>query len=498
MLSHVYTTAVATLACIYLICPCIESAAAWEVWWFNEGILSSVYEPYGDYPWAEKASNIGITHMGKCNSSKSCVDLTISDDEWIIEQTSLQNMKGFDQLSQFLFTFWAGDTNATTKQCTISWKFDTQSTYQIAEGIRRTDENNGWKDAMIPIDHNATTLLVKLDSEGCSSGGLLKFKPDGQCKDDGDECIYVIGMDDGNATDYVQEWHQDGCLETHPVYVRESNDINDSDHEYLCNIGWDWFATDQKCSDFLSYEGFTGRCIESPVDIFGCSGRSRFLYDAGVLQFHNDGDRYSTKLIVGCSEIDLFAAESEDPSSVCVQLEMPTLERRPWGLGYYRFDNSKGDNHYATFAKTDNYSKNGKAIYMYDGDDYHYQPYYVFSDGDRWIMSFETIRLEGTWGSDEIKRSESAIVCNEDNLMDCTQHKWSINGTIIDRIKVFAGECDANKLEWDVDEKNKWLLPLIICGGVGGVALLLLGVFCWRKQAKKEQQEVMQQDDESV
>jgi len=56
---------------------------------------------------------------------------------------------------------------------------------------------------------------------------------------------------------------------------------------------------------------------------------------------------------------------------------------------------------------------------------------------------------------------------------------------------VTAGECDVNGLEWehvdDVDEQKKWVLPLIICGGIGGVALLLLGMYCWKRQAKKGQ-----------
>jgi len=119
--------------------------------------------------------------------------------------------------------------------------------------------------------------------------------------------------------------------------------------------------------------------------------------------------------------------------------------------------------------------------------------YYVFSDGNRWIVSFESIRLEGIDIFD-------AIFCNEENLFDCTQNKWSIEQycageescwTIVDRIKVTAGECDVKGLEWehvdDADEQKKWVLPLIICGGIGGVALLLLGMYCWKRQAKKGQ-----------
>merc|ERR1711933_446970 len=51
-----------------------------------------------------------------------------------------------------------------------------------------------------------------------------------------------------------------------------------------------------------------------------------------------------------------------------------------------------------------------------------------------------------------------AIFCNEENLFDCMQNKWSIEQycageescwTTVERIKVTAGECDVNGLEWE-------------------------------------------------
>jgi len=316
---------------------------------------------------------------------------------------------------------------------------------------------------------------------------------DGQCQDDGDECIYIIGMDDGNATDYVQEWHQQGCFETYPVYTRESND---SGNEYLCN-NYHWYATDQNCSEFDPFEGYTGRNphelgqCSGKADIFACGGRPVDDYDGSVMHFVSDGDRHKRKLIVGCSEIDLFPppALPVDASSICVQLEI-LPDHKIWRHRDYEFDGREGDTYYASFETSEHYSKNGKPIYMYESD--AGRMYYVFSDGDRWIVSFETIRLEGIDVFD-------AIFCNEENLFDCTQNKWSIElvcageescWTTVDRIKVTAGECDVNGLEWehvDVHEQKKWVLPLIICGGIGGVALLLLGMYCWKRQAKKGQ-----------
>merc|ERR1719273_3031732 len=199
------------------------------------------------------ASNIGIAAMDNCNSSKSCVDLTIDENnnQWIIEQTSLQNMKEFDELSEFLLWIHVDDSALnSSNECTVSHKFDTQSTYQILEPWNSTR----WTNVMIPIDHSATTFYVKLEGQGCIwEGNLNKFVPDGQCENNDvqDECIYIIGMDD-DGRDYVQEWHQDGCFETFPVYVRESND---SDDEYLCH-NWQWYASDVNCSEFNPIENY--------------------------------------------------------------------------------------------------------------------------------------------------------------------------------------------------------------------------------------------------
>merc|ERR1719229_883121 len=172
------------------------------------------------------------------------VYIDISDSVWTIEQSGLQNMEGIDELSEFLF--FAHYSSGSSVQCVVSHKFDTQSSYRVAssEAINRTFPNS--VEIGIPIDHNATSLYIKLetqglaanDSEGCIwSGKLSKFRQDGQCEDDGDECIYIIGMDDGNATDYVQEWRQDGCSGSYPIYSRE---FNNSGHEYLCN-NYHWF-----------------------------------------------------------------------------------------------------------------------------------------------------------------------------------------------------------------------------------------------------------------
>merc|ERR1719410_1912196 len=327
MLPQMYTTAVVTLACIHLIIsPCIASLHP-DVWWFDEdGVfdLNDMCEFFDD-----NHCGIAFAQDGPCDSKKSCVDIEMNDTVWTIEQSGLQNMEGIDELSEFLF--FVHYSSGSSVQCVVSHKFDTQSSYRVAP-----DESNSFE-ISIPIDHNATALYIKLetqglaanDSDGCFwSGALFKYSPDGQCQDDGDECIYVIGMDDGNATDYVQEWHQDGCFETYPVYSRESND---SGHEYLCNNDH-WYATDQNCSEFgpfVEYYGTgrdpheLGQC-SGKADIFACGGRPVDEYDESTLQFVSDGDRYKRKMIVGCSEIDLFPAPTlpADAPSICVQLEI--------------------------------------------------------------------------------------------------------------------------------------------------------------------------------
>merc|ERR1712154_290696 len=71
---------------------------------------------------------------------------------------------------------------------------------------------------------------------------------------------------------------------------------------------------------------------------------------------------------------------------------------------------------------------------------------------------------------------------------DSTKNKWMQNGTVFDRITVVAGQCPPDGLRWEKNtkEKKKWVLPLTICGGIGGVMLLVLGIYCWRKQSKTD------------
>merc|ERR1719410_449150 len=92
------------------------------------------------------------------------------------------------ELSEFLF--FVHYSSGSSVQCVVSHKFDTQSSYQVAP-----DESNSFE-ISIPIDHNATALYIKLetqglaanDSDGCFwSGKLSNFEQDGQCEDDGDE-----------------------------------------------------------------------------------------------------------------------------------------------------------------------------------------------------------------------------------------------------------------------------------------------------------------------
>jgi len=99
-------------------------------------------------------------------------------------------------------------------------------------------------------------------------------------------------------------------------------------------------------------------------------------------------------MIVGCSEIDLFPAPAlpANTPSICVQLEI-LPDQKIWRHRMFEFDGREGDTYYASFETSEDYSKNGKPIYMYESD--AGRMYYVFSDGDRWIVSSESIRLEG-------------------------------------------------------------------------------------------------------
>merc|ERR1712241_964896 len=232
-----------------------------------------------------------------------------------------------------------------------------------------------------------------------------------------------------------------------------------------------------------------GSC-ESRADIFGCSGRP----GQRSMDFKSDGDRYTTKLITKCSEINLSPVESEYNPSICVQLDKDIPQ-----LAMYELSNTSDDSHYGTFSMSDRYSRSGKPLYLLNAR--HDWMYYVHNDGNRWIISMDTLTMDGKfqWRGN-LPRSALALFCDEDDLMDCTQNKWMQNGTVFDRIKVVAGECPSGGLTWEEnikEEKKKWVLPLVICGGIGGVMLLLLGIYCWRKQNKTDHAAV-NADDESV
>ena len=116
------------------------------------------------------------------------------------------------------------------------------------------------------------TYIDSTNSSECNWRGTLeKFLPDGQCQDDGDECIYIIGMDSNDT--YIQTWQQGGCYDTYPFYVNDNN-------EYLCKVRNDWTVLDINCTEWnrIKYDWGAekhelAQCVQSG-DIFECSGFS--------------------------------------------------------------------------------------------------------------------------------------------------------------------------------------------------------------------------------
>merc|ERR1712066_828909 len=106
---------------------------------------------------------------------------------------------------------------------------------------------------------------------------------------------------------------------------------------------------------------------------------------------------------------------------------------------------------YGTFSMSDDYSRSGEPLYSLKGT-YDYM-YYVHNDGNRWIISMETLTMDGNGQWRGIPRSELALFCDENDLMDCTQNKWMQNGTVFDRITVVAGQCPAGGLRWEKNTK---------------------------------------------
>ena len=191
-------------------------------------------------------------------------------------------------------------------------------------------------------------------------------------------------------------------------------------------------------------------------------------------------------MITKCSDIDFFPVEeSQYSSSICVQLEVvsnPDNELRIYQLGEWRSD----DLEYGTFSMSDRFSRSGgEALYVLKG---RYDMFYVHNDGNRWIISMNTLTMDG-WTQYSLydwPRSEVALICDEKDLMACTQNKWMQNGTVFDRIKVAAGECGAGGLEWDKEKNsNTWKVPLIVCGCVVGALLLALGIYYFLKKQNK-------------
>merc|ERR1719412_3402245 len=103
---------------------------------------------------------------------------------------------------------------------------------------------------------------------------------------------------------------------------------------------------------------------------------------------------------------------------------------------------------------SDRDSRSGEPLYLLNAR--NVLMYYVHNDGNRWIISINTLTTDGEfqWRGNP-PRSALALFCDEDDLMDCTQGKWMQNGTVFDRIKVVEGECPVGGLTWEENIKEE-------------------------------------------
>merc|ERR1712110_692627 len=215
-----------------------------------------------------------------------------------------------------------------------------------------------------------------------------------------------------------------GCFLDSPYYIRQKSNESEDDL-YLCNTGSEWKTNSQKCIDSqmdVEWDLDHERCTtldEDDESIFACSRSIVWrLYDYSDSNEHFDEYASGGAFVAKCSDV----AEEEDMSSryssVCIQSDSKMNE---------------------TMVVFDTLSKNNEPIYVWD---YHYL---YLSDNDTWILQLNTIN--------EDDEDNILAVCEQRYLLNCTRNQWSINGIIVDRIKVSEGECSS--VEWEGKYTNK-------------------------------------------
>merc|ERR1712154_43976 len=170
---------------------------------------------------------------------------------------------------------------------------------------------------------------------------------------------------------------------------------------------------------------------EDDESIFACSRSIVWrLYDYSDSNEHFDEYASGGALVAKCSDVTEEEDMSSRYSSVCIQSDSKMNE---------------------TMTVFDTLSKNNEPIYYWD---FHYL---YLSNNDTWILQINTIN--------EDDEDNILAVCEQRYLLNCTQNQWSINGIIVDRIKVSQGECGST--EWEGNDTNKvpaWVLQdVILC-----------------------------------
>ena len=136
------------------------------------------FDPMVDFTanWVETG---GVTQISdddsSCISSTDCVQIsgTVDQDDWIIRQTSLSSINNLDSYTGFLLKYDVMlDNMETDNNCVISYKYDGVTDYTVS---RRHLGDSGDRDqeaydqtAFIPINDAASTLFIKLETDGDS------------------------------------------------------------------------------------------------------------------------------------------------------------------------------------------------------------------------------------------------------------------------------------------------------------------------------------------
>ena len=105
-----------------------------------------------------------------CISSTDCVKIsgTEDQDDWIIRQTSLQILNNLNSYTSFILQYDVVlDNMESSNYCVISYKYDTDSDYSLV-GSHQGGSGDSFtgSTASIPVNAAATTLYIKLETDG--------------------------------------------------------------------------------------------------------------------------------------------------------------------------------------------------------------------------------------------------------------------------------------------------------------------------------------------